>query len=174
MTHHLGLQELLLRLLIHPFRRDTPVPFTSSLSGADRVLIYLPAGVNAKEAAALFKKMDAVFPGKKLQCLCDPGDEPAYKGRAVPVDQQGMHILNAGNHPAIGTLAGESIDLFIDLRPEPGLLNLYICRRFYPPVRACLKSGLSSRYYNLEFTPNALKSATENGLDLLTCIGGTK
>lgn len=170
MTHQFGMQERLLRLLIHPFHRAKPVSFSTSLSSAKTVLIFLPTGVQAKEAKKLLEKSETIFTGRKLLFVCNEGDKQTYGDRAIPINQEEIHILNMGKLPVISTLAGETIDLIIDLCPDPELINFYICRRFRPPVRAGLRHALSARYYNLEFTPNPAKSTGENAMDMLSFL----
>ena len=150
---------------------STPFSLSDVLDPPGRLLICLPA--NRDEA----RKAVVVVPGL-IACLeaetafvvgepssidyCDSDDKVI---QTVPLDETSRRWSGLPSVELLSRLAGEHLNVAIDLNPRPELLPSILCLRINAPVRLCLGGPSRAHFFNVHIMLADERSAYDDDVE---------
>ncbi len=158
------LNNILLKMFISPFSKDTPVDYKQTLKKARSILIGAAPGQGSSFNGLFCEEIAKIFPDKAIYMLYTeiPGTElsalPGHIALSFPVANP--NLFQIVKSPVIKKLHAKRIDVFIDLDPEFNLLHAYICKKLNPSLRVSFKKKYSNIYSNLQFTLTSKQDLT--------------
>lgn len=153
-----SINELLIRLFVHPLHRDEPVDFKQAIRGAERVLVAVPQqnpshpGLNFDPLVQLFKKNAAVILERRDPAIKEKSSKKAKSNSNILLrDIDKVNYWQLRSSEDLRNLDNEKYDILIDLDPAVNLLHLYVCRLLGSPVRISFSKEGAEQYYNLVY-----------------------
>jgi hypothetical protein len=141
------LQEFFLRYLYHPRKIREQTAFQSHIKNARNILIYCPSQNNLPDYR---RRLSKVFRRCVINIIY-----PVSKISGTFADVKG------GQDYHFDRLIQPHYDVFIDLDPDPNLVNMYLCRLLQPGVTIGYEKAYAHFYYNFQIHPKEPMQATD-------------
>lgn len=142
------MQEFFLRYFYHPFPKWEQTSFQGNIKEAKNILVYCP---NQSSITEYRKQLNKVF----KRCFINIIYPISSATKAI------THTKNFQSYPVssgsiikthrlsqFDKLIQKQYDLFIDLDPDPNLVNMYLCRMLRPGVSIGYEKAYAKFYYN--------------------------
>jgi hypothetical protein len=147
------IQEFFLRYFYHSHRIREQTSFPIHIKNARNILIYCPNQNNLTDYRRQLNKVfrrcfiNIIYPVSKIsQTFVD------LKGiRDYPVSSGSIIKTHQFSH--FDRLIQPHYDVFIDLDPDPNLVNMYLCRLLQPEITIGYEKAYANFYYNFLIHP---------------------
>ena len=154
------IEQGIIRFFFHPFSKDKPIDFKTSLKEASQILIACSPGPQMDEYNVIIDEFIQLFPDKNVTLLLlhsktkstENSGRQKLLGNVIHVtDIQKMRLWHFRRSQSLKQLKGKRFEVLIDLDPEFNLLNIYLCRVVQPTIRIAFTKPYSDRFYNVQY-----------------------
>jgi hypothetical protein len=150
-----SIEEKIVRFLVNPFFKPTPLDFKKTLKNASRILILLPTSEANRIYPKTVKQIETVFQGRHLTLVhsCHPPqmEKQNLNHPVIYLHLKRQSVWQLKKSRVLSDVVREQFDVLLDLDPEFNLTGIFLAKR--RPFSVCI--GLSksyiSRYYNIQY-----------------------
>lgn len=146
------LQTILIRIFIHPFKKQRAISFQEQFQQAKRILILLPDAPVVQTLQSDLESVVHALNDKEITLISSGGllkPKLKYPVNWVNLNLKRQNMWSFRQSDELQRVYSESFDIFIDLHHSINLLGTFLSRKLVAPVQVCMTPSQGTGSFNL-------------------------